>query len=528
MNVNQDLYNYRTLRVYLYYRLILASLLFLMYEAELTSEALGQINSQLFRITSLGYVFLCLFSLVLLLDRQSFKSTLKVLFLLLTDIAALLVLIQASGGISSGLGYLLVITAAIASMFLRGQLALGFAALVTILIMAQTLLLSRSDEIVKPLFGAGTLGFLIFITTITFQYLTERIHTSSLEAAEKSEYAKQIVQLAQHIVARMRTGIAVIDDHNNIELINDSALQMLDLPRNDLHFGKNITQLSNLGRIIENWRKKPVSGMAYVHPVQNGKEIRISFAVLETESRHLTILYLEDYRNLIQQAQQLKLASLGRLTASIAHEVRNPLGAISHAAQLLSESETLDDTDARFTEIILQHSQRVNQIVENTMALSKRKEPKAEIIDLKQWIPMFIEEYSTAKPCEIEYSWDESQPDIKMDPTHLRQILTNLFDNGLRYSMESIATATILVRSGLSQNDDTTFIEVIDHGAGVPSDKVQDIFEPFFTTGRQGTGLGLYISRELCEINQATLNYRRTCDDKSCFRINFPHHQRMI
>jgi len=528
LNVNQDIYNYQTLRVYLYYRIVLASLLFLMYEAELASKALGQSNPELFRFVSLGYVFLSLASLALLLDRQSFRSTYKVLFLLLVDITALSVLVQASGGVTSGLGYLLVITAAVASMFLKGQLAIGFAALITIGIMVQTLFLARGDDIIRPLFGAGTLGFLIFVTAITFRYLTARIRTSSLEAAEKSEYARQLVQLAQHIVTRMRTGIAVIDDENKVELINDSALQLLELQRGNLIFGKDITQLSDLKNIIGAWRKNPVSGKTYVHPMKEGKEIRISFASLNAESLNLTILYVEDYRNLIQHAQQLKLASLGRLTASIAHEIRNPLGAISHAAQLLSESDNLIETDVRFTEIILQHSKRVNQIIENTMSLSKRKEPKAELIDLKEWIPLFIEEYSTAKSCEIEYSWDDAHPDIKMDPTHLRQILTNLFDNGLRYSMDLINKALIDVRTGLSQNDDTTYIEVIDHGAGVREDKVQDIFEPFYTTGTQGTGLGLYISRELCEINQATLNYQRTKANKSCFKINFPHHQRMI
>ncbi len=525
---NQDLYNLRTLRVYLYYRLILSSLLFSMYEAELTVNTLGINNPDLFRWATLCYAIISLFSLLLLRDKTAYRSSVKVGALLITDMIALIILINASGGVSSGLGYLLVITAAIASMFLSAQFAMGFAAFISLSLIAETIYFNHPGDTVKSLFGAGTLGFLVFVTTVAFRYLTERITASTKEAAEKSQYAKQVVQLAHHIVERMRTGIVVFDDDNEIDLINESAIQLLDLAKHRNYIGNDIYSLSNLGEIIDAWRKNPQTGLAKVHKINAGRQIRINFASLNAIDRQVTILYLEDYRSLVQQAQQLKLASLGRLTASIAHEIRNPLGAISHAAQLLSESEKVDPSDLRFTEIILQHSQRVNEIIENTTSLSKRKEPHAELIELAEWIPGFIEEYSTAKTCDIRYEWDEGQPKIKMDASHLRQILTNLFDNGLRFSMEYTNNASIIVKSGISVNDDTTYIDVIDFGPGVQEEKVQEIFEPFFTTGEQGTGLGLYISRELCEINQATLNYLRTPDKQSCFKINFPHHQRII
>ncbi|MFL0801555.1 MAG: two-component sensor histidine kinase [Agarilytica sp.] len=499
-----------------------------MFEAGITSTSFGLTHPFLFKVASLSYVILTIVSLTLLFDRYSFKSTPKISLLLITDLLALLILIQASGGLAGGLGYLLVITAAIASMFLKGLLAFGYAALISIALISQALVLDSKGGTIKALFGAGTLGVLVFVTTASFQYLSNKIKSSTEEAAEKSAYARQLVKLAQLIVTRMQTGITVINEENTIELINDSALQYLELNREKSYLGQDITTLCDIQELLSLWHHNPINGMARVHRLNNKKDVRINFASVETDRRPLTILYIEDYRTLMQQAQQLKLASLGRLTANIAHEIRNPLGAISHAAQLLSESEYIDPSDQRFTEIILQHSNRVNEIIENTMTLSKRKEPKAESIDLKQWIPHFIEEFSTAKECDIHYQWDEEQEDIKVDPTHLRQILTNLFDNGLRYSMEHTGKAKIQVNSGISKHDETTFIEVIDFGLGVPPDEVSSIFEPFFTTGKQGTGLGLYISRELCEINQARLNYQRTADNKSRFKINFPHHQRMI
>ncbi|MFL0810783.1 MAG: two-component sensor histidine kinase [Agarilytica sp.] len=503
-------------------------LLYFMFEIGVTSNTFGHYNPSLFRISSLSYVVLTVVSLVLLFDKESYRSPLKVLLLLAIDLIALLTLVHASGGLGGGLGYLLVITAAISSMFLPGQLALAYAAAVSILLLLQTVFTPVGKDLTKELFSAGTLGFLVFITTISFYYLTTRIQSTAKEAAEKSAYAKQVVQLAQLIVTRMQTGIAVVNEFDQIELINDSAKLHLDLDINKLYLGTEATEIADLAEILEVWRNNPVTGMAHVHKIRGRKDVRINFASVETESRPILILYIEDYRTLIQQAQQLKLASLGRLTASIAHEVRNPLGAISHASQLLSESEHIDPADKRFTEIILQHSNRVNEIIENVMTISKRQEPKAEQIKLVTWIPQFIEEYSTAKECTIVFQHEEAQPDVKMDPTHLRQILTNLFDNGLRYSMEATGRTEILVKSGSSKSDDISFIDVIDHGPGVSPDNITEIFEPFFTTGQQGTGLGLYISRELCEINQAHLIYSRTKDNKSRFKIEFSHHQRMI
>lgn len=527
-DVYQDIYNFRTLRVYLYYRLILSALLYLMYEAKLTSNVFGLIHPELFRWASLAYLAISIFSLALLLDPKVFSSNRKIAILLATDLGALVLLIHSSGGVTSGLGYLLIIVTAIASMFLRQRLSLAFAAVISILLLCEAIFSSSQTEFLKRLFAAGSLGFLIFLTAVAFQFLTERIQASTLEAIEKSAYARQLVQLAEHIVTRMRTGIIVVNDRNHIELVNDSALQLLDVAREHAAFGKDITTISNLSSLIDQWRSNPVTGLARVHELKAGKEVRVNFASLKSEERDLTILYLEDYATLIQQAHQLKLASLGRLTASIAHEVRNPLGAISHAAQLLSESEKIDENDAKFTAIILRHCARVNSIVENTMSLSKRKEPKAEHIVMSEWIPQFIEEFKTTRQCKISCNISRKQPPVKVDPSHLRQILTNLFENGLRYSMEATKEASIEVLSGTSKHDETSYIEVIDNGPGVAADKEQTIFEPFFTTGHEGTGLGLYISRELCEINQATLRFQRSNNNKSCFRINFPHHQRMI
>ena len=519
------IHTHQTIRIYFYYRLILSVLLYLLYVSEFADSAMGKSNPELFEWTSITYIGLCILSFFVFPIRKLARSSKRITMLLLADLFALVVLIHASNGIASGLGYLLLVTAATSSIFVRAQIALAFAALITFFIFGETLSYGlRSSELTKELFSAGILGIFIFLTSITFLYLTNRIRTSTEAAEEQKSYALHLQKLAQHIVERMRTGIAVVDDENTIELINESALQMLNLPTNENYVGLNLSNISTFGKTSDQHSRSNDK----IRETKPGLEVRIGTGTLDAGGVKRTILYLEDYRSIIQHAQQLKLASLGRLTASIAHEIRNPLGSISHAAQLLSESPHIHKDDTRFLEIILQNCNRVNQIIENTSVLSRRKEPKPETINLHTWLTKFIDEYVSNNACKIKLFVKNRDAKVKMDASNLRQILINLLDNGRRYSKQVIDEEQLIVEIGHDERDDTSYINVIDFGPGIPKEKQDSVFEPFYTTDKEGSGLGLYICKELCEINQATLSYNFDEDTHSCFKLSFPHNQRMI
>lgn len=484
-SIVHDHYQARTLKVYLYYRFLLAALLFSMHYGEVAGSLFGTFSPDLFYWTSLGYGAISLLTLFTANTVTLTRSINHISSILIIDLVSLTTLIHASGGLESGLGYLLLIPAATVSMFIPGLMAHGFAALTCFFLIGESIYISQNNtELVKNLFPAGTLGFLAFFTVITFQFLTERIRASTLEARKQSRYAERLQQLAEHIVTRMRTGIIVISDQLEVELLNQSALQLLDQPGERQYIGSHLSKISNLDVVFRDWRDTQHPNIPVIHTLDNGQEIRVSFASLDMEKNiSKTILYIEDYRALTQHAQQLKLASLGRLTASIAHEVRNPLGAISHATQLLSESGEIAPADKRLTEIILKNSQRVNQIIENTLVLSKRKSAKPELINLESWLTNFITEYTTTSPdSKINYDNSFGSAKVRVDSTHLRQVLTNLCDNGLRYSKQIIGVAKVDIKSGLSQNSQTTYIDVIDYGDGIAADKLQHIFEPFYTT----------------------------------------------
>lgn len=498
-----------------------------MFTSGIASSVLGVDYPELYNVTNVSYIVLNIIALFLLRPEKLKHSANKVTTLLTLDLVAILIIVFSSGGPQSGLGYLLLINTAMASFFLRGRFSLGFAAVSSIFVISQPLfLIPIKNGLPENLFSAGTLGILIFFTALTFNYLTERIYQSNLIATEKARYAEHLEQLAKLIVARMRTGIIVVDHNNNIEMINESALQLMNLPNSSNFIQVPIHSLPTIQDLLDTWKSNRISEIPKIHQISEGSEVKISFSRLETGREERTLVYIEDYRTITQQAQQLKLASLGRLTANIAHEVRNPLGAISHAAQLLAESDSLTSADQRLTRIILDHSSRVNQIIDNTMVLSRRKEPKIHPIPLIEWINTFIKDYQSRHVCEIKLVTASSDVPTKFDATQLHQVVTNLVDNGLRHTKQLTGEAKIEIRCGLSDNDDTAYLEIIDFGKGIERQNLNSIFEPFFTTEEEGTGLGLYICKELCESNQASLHY--TNENLSCFKISFPHHQRVI
>ena len=524
-------YAEKPLKIYFYYRLALGALLYVMFVTQFADSAIGKTDPGLFSWTCMIYIFITATSFFMFPLHEILQSTKRMAFILGTDLIAITLIIHSSGGITSGLGYLLLVSIATASILVHKQIALAFAAIATFFIFGEVFFSpTQSSDLTKEVFSAGILGIFVFLTSSTFLYLTDRIQASNEATERERKHSKHLEELAQHIVQRMQTGIAVIDENNRIELINESAIQQLELNKDANYYQKDITEEVELKSILEDLEKNSyqTNQSSRIHRISEGRQIRIGLGKLETGKSQKTILFFEDYRSIVQQAQQLKLASLGRLTASIAHEIRNPLGSISHAAQLLNESEEISEADSRFIQIILQNSIRVNQIVENTSILSRRKEPDPEVIDLTKWLPEFTADYSLAKPGEIRHVFHDDSILCKMDPSNLRQILTNLLDNGLRYSEEATGNAVAELRAGNLTGDDTSYLEIVDYGKGVDIENYDNIFEPFYTTDKEGSGLGLYICKELCEINQATLNYKRTEDNKSCFRINFPHYQRLI
>lgn len=521
---------YRLLRVYTYYRTLLGGILLMMFYGNIAGKALGQNNPRIFLYTVLAYTALN-FTTLLVLLRFRFSPSQKQLFsLLLLDIAAIILLMHSSGGAPSALGYLLLVAAAAGGMLLHSRTALFLAALASIAVIAESMyrgITNTLTDSANTFFSAGTLGALIFISAIIFQYLTKKIRISDAEALTQAIHAASVQQLAQQILERMRTGIMVLNKDNQISLFNNAATKLLALGSNTEPLLSSIPELQEK---VTHWQKTQQNPSPILHAVTNSSdEIKVNFAKLDPGADSHTLIFLEDNRAITQHAQQLKLASLGRLTASIAHEIRNPLGAISHASQLLSENSSLPLSDKRLLDIINSHTKRVNQIIENVLQLSRRRTATPQSIRLDEWLPNFIHDYSASKSTQQKPSIDclaANSIIAKFDVGQLQQVLTNLCDNGLRYSKSPAGCADLVIEAG-TQNQQP-FIKVIDFGDGISPPNLAHLFEPFFTTENTGSGLGLFICKELCEANQALISYSRTHEGLSCFHIQLAHPDKVL
>ncbi len=240
------------------------------------------------------------------------------------------------------------------------------------------------------------------------------------------------------------------------------------------------------------------------------------------------LVFLEDTSVVAQQVQQSKLASLGRLSASIAHEIRNPVGAMSHAGQLLKESPVLGDDDRHLTDIIEKNAVRVSQIIDNVLQLSRKDTTRQERVELSPWLETFLAEFrATLQLADERLSLEARVPglEVQFDPSHLHQVLWNLCDNALKHGAGG-GPVPVRLRVGRIAATDRPFLEVTDRGAGIDPANAERIFEPFFTNGAGGTGLGLFIARELCQTNGALLAYEARPEGGSTFRIIFADPQR--
>jgi two-component system sensor histidine kinase PilS (NtrC family) len=279
--------------------------------------------------------------------------------------------------------------------------------------------------------------------------------------------------------------------------------------------------------LLETWRQTtggPVDpGQGFV-AADGGRLVRPHFAPLGGVSPAPVLIFLEDMSLIEEKAQQAKLAALGRLSASIAHEIRNPVGAMSHAGQLLAESDSLSPQDKRLTEIIRSNADRVSTIINNVLQLSRREATRPERLSLQEWLDEFRAEF-----CET-MQWPENrltltmpgEPlEVRADPSQLHQIVWNLCDNAIRHGCAGSDTATIDVRAGRMLGGARPFLEIGDRGPGVGKADIERIFEPFFTGGRGGTGLGLFLARELAQTNGASLLYENRAGGGSLFRLVF-------
>jgi two-component system, NtrC family, sensor histidine kinase PilS len=522
---SQSYQNLALFRVYVAYRSILSIVLLIMLVSPDTRVLVGSLNPNLYTTAALVYLATNIPLVGALSTRRNANQTLMLL-VFLVDIIAITLLADTSGGMTSGLPVLLVITVAASAVLISNRkLAILVAAISVLAILLDTTWLILRDVLdIGSLFPAGLLGLLVFGVALMVQTIAHRLGRAEELARNRASDLYNLQRLNEQIVQHMQTGILLVNNEGLVRVMNKSATRLLTPERQITEPQRE--QLEDycvqLAHQFTQWKHSGIHRATPFTVTEGGNPVIANFQKLQPHVNRESLVFVEDYTPVTQYAQSLKLNSLGRLTASIAHEIRNPLGAISHAAQLLQESPDLIPSDNRMADIIQHHSERVNRIVESVMQISRREPPKPEQLLLASWLSEFVREYLNAlnRPAEVTIDCDYKELLIDFDPENLQRVFTNLLDNALRHSKQETGKETARIHIDIDSTLHQYQINMIDNGSGVAFADRAKLFEPFFTTMSEGSGMGLYLCKELCEINNADLDYRPTGKGESCFRIS--------
>ena len=440
---------------------------------------------------------------------------------LVVDIVAAVLAVAALDYARIGIAMMLAVNLGVGALVLSLRLASFFAALATLGLLGHALFAEPGSGLAeRGLMEAAMFGVAYFAITTLCHVLGRQLRASEALAEQRSTDLANLSQVNELIIRRMKTGVLLVDDANRIHQINESAWMLLGNPSAEQRdLGRLAPELS---RRLYHWMTSGKLDETATQLADGVPEVIPRFSRLAPNDDSLVLIFLDDTSLLSRRAEELTLSSLGRLSASIAHEIRNPLAAIRYSAQLLAESQSMDATDQRMVEIINNHCIRLNEIIENILQLSRRERSRPETLDLGRWAQDFVEEYRQGNDLGADslraIAGGTGTVSALADPQQLQQVVWNLVQNALRYGRMPGESARVMVVARMGDHG-VPILEVIDRGPGIPTKVAAQIFEPFYTTHEYGTGLGLYLARQMAEANQASLEYVRVAGGGSCFRL---------
>lgn len=500
---------WRSLHYFNLYRLIIGGVFLAIFLLFGRPEPFGSDNPTFFLIFSMAYVaFGVLFILTISTRRPRFSLQLS--FQIMVDIICIVALMSASGGIASGLGILLVVSIASSGLIGRGRLVLFYASLASIAVLLEHTfrLLVVEDASTREFVQASLLSMGFFATAWLAHMLARYALASEKLAEERGADVENLAHINELVIQDMQDGVLVVDSSDRIRSRNAQADKLLGQPPASRQATLALRDyLPALAERLRRWREDPAVSFDPLRVPSTNRQVRARFVPVGPDSQHGAVIFIEDLSQLQSQAQHLKLAALGRLTANIAHEIRNPLSAISHATELLQEEPEPSETQTKLLRIIRDNTKRLDRLVQEVLQLNRRDRAQLEEISPAEFLASFVEEFCQSEKVppgtfSVEIDTERS---ACFDRMHLDQVVWNLCRNAWRHCRRQDGSIRLCVSAAHIEN--MLQIDVIDDGAGVDPAVQPQLFEPFFTTESRGTGLGLYIAREVCEANGASLDY---------------------
>jgi len=532
---------WRTLQTFCATRVVI-SLMLLAYLSVGTDQRFWISEKFLYREACGLYVLQALMFFVLsLYEKRRFRLQLNTGIAI--DIFLISILYLASGGAKSGLAILYLFPLAGGAILAPLTMALFFSSVVAVILLLENWYQFFQMRESTSLSQAGLYGAAFFAAAYFINRLAARLLRQEELAVQRGRdlYIQQAIN--HLVIADMGDGILVVDGSGTIHVANPAAERMLGLSFGAQELRPHLEQLSFLQPISQafsEWKDTPLpvapvpgglpvfvrirrenflldertlpGGMGRPDPVVH---LKLRFANVETGilEEERVVIFLQDVSEIENRAQQLKLAAMGRLTASIAHEVRNPLAAVSHAASLLKEDVT-DAPQKRLLSIVEDNVGRLDRMIEDILKLSRKAHTQGEPIDLYTAALEIVTEFQemrSVRPGLIRVEPMLGQK-VLFDPLHLREVLSNLMANALRYASGAEGSIRVYLVTGPNSPLE---LHVQDDGPPISVEVRAHLFEPFYTTSNKGTGLGLYVARELCANNGAMLDYE--------YRTESPH-----
>ena len=425
----------------------------------------------------------------------------------LVDIVALGLLLHFVGGIRASFALLLLAPVAAASVLATRLQAMFFAAAVSLVLLIEASYVFLADDTadVSSFVQAGFIGGAAFISAFAINRLARRLEQQETIVFQRDVDLREQLTINERIIAQLQEGVVILDDAGSPRAMNGAAERLL---------GGSIARLPPLepGAAAIPW-------LTAMGDDANGRAVLLR-AIETAIPGRAGVVFVQDQAEVESRAQELKLASMGRLSASIAHEIRNPLSAIRHANSLISEqvASLPNPVLVRLADMIESNTVRINRIIEDVLSLARRAKNGAAAEPLQeQNVGLFLTEWLSEYADQENFDQTLVQLDVRtaallpFDPNHLRQVLVNLVGNARRYCTGTPGSVRLMwIQAGASPAE----LRVIDDGAGLSANQRQHLFEPFYSSESSGVGLGLFLARELCAANNTSLSYERV-EDKS-------------
>ncbi|MFB2539312.1 PAS domain-containing sensor histidine kinase [Acinetobacter sp. c3-l95] len=507
---------YRLGRAYTQYRLLIAIGLSILQWLVLGTATIEDVHHPLiYFCVSAIYLFFCFIGLFVFKYYRKYATTQLFVYLLLDIIYISTILFLSSGpNLTIVLLYMIVVLAATLLLPKNSALFITLASIVVIVYQQFFITLFDSEKI--NFLGSSAILTLVFLTThFIGQMAVKRLHHVEITALKQRREILKLQSINQSIIEQLDTGFMVIDDTGKIITVNASTQELLHVPVYEMHRHRMLVDIqSKLYMQLHQYLKVSKHGTFNYIDESQCVGVVIRYRPISTQQSQFTLLVFESLAKINQQAQQMKLASLGQLSASIAHEIRNPLAAIAQANELLIDDGLPEQN--MLTSMIQRQCKRIDGIIEDTLNMSKQYNTMPIQINLKSWLSEFVHDDVSDIEKYLKFEVPHSII-IYFDPSQLRQVLINLIRNAIRHGHEKVPESKVTIKA--TQEQDIVFIDVIDQGNGVPDQQRANLFEPFHSTAVNGTGLGLYLSKTFCEANYAYLSYISQPQGGACFRI---------